>query len=316
MSIQVDQTTQGLAQAQGLTFPVADGSGGGAAGALSTALNTIVVAFPLTLEFDVVRTTLGSVNTGTFNIYNLKPSSRKQVHHDWWETLKYRKIVLSAGYDRNPKLPQIFVGNVQSASSVRQGTNWVTRIEAYSGIYGIQNGQVSLSLQSGFDMKTALVTAATAMPNVSLGAIGDFEPPQSSRGLSLCGNAWDVIQGLVVPQGGECFIDQERACMLQKDDYIDFPGNVLEISSLSEGLLETPQRSQQGTIVEILFEPRVQVGQLIRLTTEETTYNGLYVVKGIRHRGIISGAVGGDCRTVLTLWQNGSAPFNAVAPLS
>lgn len=314
MSIQVDQTTQSLAQAQGLTFPVADGSGAGGAGPLSTALNTVVVAFPLTLEFDIVRTTLGSVNTGTFNIYNLKPSSRKQVHHDWWETLKYRRIVLNAGYDRNPKLPQIFVGNIQSASSVRQGTNWVTKIEAYSGIFGIQNGQVSLSLQSGFDMRTALTTAATAMPNVSLGAIGDFDPPQSSRGLSVCGNAWDVIQDL--SQGGEAFIDQEKVCILQKGDYINFPGSVLEISSLSEGLLDTPQRSQQGTIVEILFEPRVQVGQLVRLTTEETVYNGLYVVKGIHHHGIISGAVGGDCRTTLTLWQNGSAPFNAVAPLS
>ncbi len=308
MSIQVDQRPLTFAEAGGQTFPVADGSGGVTANPTST----LIVAFPLTLEFDIVRTTLGSTNTGTFNIFNLKPSSRKQVHHDWWETLKYRRIILNAGYDRNPKLPQIFVGNIQSAASVRQGTNWVTRIEAYSGIYGIQNGQVGLSLNSGFDMRSALITAASAMPNTSIGAIGNFSPPDSTRGLSIAGNAWDSIQNLT--KGGEAFIDQEKVYALQKDDYVNFPGQVLEISSLSEGLLETPQRAQEGTIVEILFEPRVQIGQLVRLVSEETIYSGLYIVKGIHHRGTISGAVGGDCRTILTLWQNGALPFNAVDP--
>ena len=266
----------------------------------------------ITLDFKIVRSALSNANTGSFTIYNLAPPTRKLIHHDWWETLRYQRIILSAGYMGQPKIPIIFQGNIQSAQSYRQGNNWLTNIEAYSGIYGMQNGQVSLSLKSGFNLNQVLKTAIGTMPNVVLGALGNFTPAQSGRGVSACGNSWDVIQNLVPT--AESFIDNEKVNILNPADYISLPGQILEISSQSEGILGTPKRYQDRTDVDIIFEPNIQVGQLVNVISEETEFSGQYIVKGINHRGTISGAVDGGVVTTLNLWQNGSGPFNAVQP--
>lgn len=270
----------------------------------SLAGNTAIIEYPLTLEFDVNRSTLSTASLGFFRIRNIGPDFRKQIYHDRYDTLTYRRVVLTAGYETDPKLPVIFQGNIIQAQSYRQKTDWITEIEAYSGLYGMQNGQVSLSLNSGYDVRKALTDAISTMHNVTVGAIGDFQPAQSERGLALMGNAWEVIQRLA--SGGEAFIDNEKANVLQKDDYIVSPGTIFELTP-ENGLLETPRRYDKTFVFNILFEPRIAVGQLIKVTSLETIYNGVYLVKGVRHQGVISGAVGGECKTLIEAWKGDKA---------
>ena len=79
----------------------------------------------------------------------------------------------------------------------------------------------------------------------------------------------------------------------------------LQIINSSTGLLGTPRKQDRLIIVEILFEPRLQVGQQVQIQSNSlaqypNTNNGIFKVVGIEHRGIISGAVGGECKTVVS----------------
>lgn len=261
--------------------------------------NTIVISDPLTLHFEIVRSVLASANTGSFRILNLRQDTRNRIFKGPWNISVYRKIVLQAGYEDNPFLPSIFVGNVQSASTFRQGPDFMTQIEAFDGGHGIQNGQADVSLPAGYTMKDVLLNLVKAMPNVVPGAMSDLNVPDSgTRGITLSGNAWDLAQKHAGPNL-ETFIDKEVANFVGKDRYLS--GEFLLINA-ETGLLGTPRLFYEGLDVTILFEPRVFVDMKVVLESSERVYNGTYAIKGITHRGTISGAVGGQCTTTLRLW--------------
>lgn len=273
---------------------------------------TVVVKYPLTLIIDVRRNALASANQGHFMIYNLKEDTRKKIFHDQYDTLTYRRITLRAGYESEPKLPVIFQGNVIWAYSYRQGSDWITEIEAYDGGYGIINSQISTSQPSGYTLQNLLKTVMSSMQayNVQMGAIGNFDAERNSRGVTLMGNSWDTIQNLAGGLG-QAFIDNEKVNVLDKNDYIDPPGGITKITS-DTGLLETPRRSEAQLEVKMIFEPRLVIGQKVDLESLETVYNNEYAVIGIQHRGVISGATSGDMDTVLSLWE-GTSKLTKVA---
>ncbi len=274
----------------------------------------IEVDYPLTLVLDVSRNTLASANKGHFQLYNLKPDTRLKIFHDRYDTLTYRQIRLQAGYKDESPLPIIFQGNIIQASSYRSGTNWITEIEAFDGGFGILNGQVSQTVPAGWDLPKIIKAALGGLPNVKVGAIGDLEQ-QNSRGITMMGNAWDVANRIASGQDAVAFIDNEQANLLKKNEYIADAGGIVLISSAT-GLLQTPRRFDARIDVEILFEPRLAVGQIVQLESQEKIFNqfnnGRYQVIGITHRGTISGAVSDRMTTIASLWL-GTSQLQAVA---
>jgi len=101
----------------------------------------VSIASPITLQLNVIRNTLASANTGTFRIYNLKPETRNRIFHDRNSTTVLRKIKVQAGYEDESPLPTIFLGDIQTAYSSRQGADWVTEIQAFDS--GLLAGGVS-----------------------------------------------------------------------------------------------------------------------------------------------------------------------------
>lgn len=266
--------------------------------------NAIIVKYPITLYLDVQRSTLGSSNRAFFRIMNLNEESRRRIFHDRNSTAVFRQIILSAGYESDPQLPVIFQGNILQAYSYRQKQDWITEIEAFDGGFGRINGQVSMTVPSGFDIKDLLANVIRTMPNVMVGAIGNVAPTdQSSRGTTLMGNSWELINQLV--PDANAFIDNEKANVIGKDEYIISEDDPFPISAQT-GLLETPRRYENRLDVKIMFEPRMSIGKLVLLQSLETYYNGLYAVNGVTHRGIISGAMGGELVSVLNLWKGTS----------
>ncbi len=270
----------------------------------------ITVAFPLTLTFEVSRNTLAAANKGHFQIFNLKPETRKKIFHDRYNTLQYRQIKLQAGYEDEAPLPTIFQGNVIAASSYRQGTNWITEIEAFDGGFGMINGQVSTTIPAGWTFAQGMRNILASMPNIAPGVIGDFTTP-NSRGVTLMGNSWDVANQFAQSQNASAFVDLEKANFLSKNEYILAAHGITKITSAT-GLLQTPRRYEGRIDTEIVFEPRIVVGQIVDLESLEAVYNGNYQVIGVTHRGTISGAVGGELSTVANLWA-GTSQLQAVA---
>ncbi len=271
---------------------------------------SIVIDYPLTLIFDVSRNTLASANRGHFQIYNLKPDNRLKVYHDRYDTQTYRQIVLQAGYEDESPLPTIFRGNIIQASSYRAGTNWITEIEAFDGGFGIINGQVSQTVPAGWDLPQIIKSVLGGLPNVTVGAVGDLDQ-QNARGLTVMGNSWEIANRIAAGQDATAFVDNEQANLLKKDEYIAGVGGI-EIITSDTGLLQTPRRYDARIDVEIIFEPRLVVGQIVQLQSLEQIYNARYQVIGIAHKGTISGAVCDSATTVASLWL-GTSQLKAVA---
>lgn len=272
---------------------------------------TLTVIYPLTLQFDIVRSTLGSPNTGTFSILNLSEDKRSAVFHDRYDTLNYRRVRLFAGYDTEETLPEIYRGNIQVAGSTRQGQNWLTKIECLDGFYGMVNGQASFSAPKSQTVDEILKNIAQLMPRTSLNTVGDFVTKRT-RGVTIVGNCWDVAKKVV--GNGDAFIDLERINFLDQNEYIIVDGEI-PILTGDSGLLNTPRRQNAYIEVDLIFYPNIINGQVVEVQSLEKVNNGFYQVRGIRHRGTISGAVDGGVITTLSLWA-GTSKLRGVRPLS
>lgn len=268
--------------------------------------NAIVVDYPLTLELHVERSTLSSCNVGHFVVFNLSEDTRRQIFKDRFQTdlSSTRQILLYAGYQsqlvKGATLPLIFSGQIRWAYSYRRKQDWITEIEAFDAGDSILNGQAAISQPAGWNVRYVIRSLLGSIPGIRVGAIGDVGSSQNSRGLALSGNAWEAIKQIA--PGAEAFIDNGVANVLAKNEYISTAGEVFVISSQT-GLLETPRKYEDRIDVKILFEPRMRVGMLVKIQSEETYYNGLFSVKGVNHSGVISGAVAGQLYTTLSVWR-------------
>lgn len=268
-------------------------------------LEAVEIDYPMTLEFNVVRNTFASANTGTFTIFNLGEDRRRQIFHDRYDMQKYRQIILQAGYtsEQNTPLSTIFQGNVRSAYSFKRKQDWTTVIEAWDGGYGIVNGQVSESVSPARSVTDVIRALVQAMPNVAVGTV-DIPDVQKTRGSAMFGNAWDVIRRLV--GNNPAYIDNEKVNAVTQGTYVAPPEGIKLITSAT-GLLGTPRKLGALLEVDMIFEPRIFINQLVDLESIESYYDGQYAVMGITHRGTISGAVCGDAVTTLSLWSGTQA---------
>lgn len=257
----------------------------------------IRISNPLTLEFSVIRNNLSSANTGTFKIYNLGSVTRNRIYKDEFDTLNFKKIEVRAGYGKNQSL--IFKGNIKKAQSYRDegATEFITEIEGYDGGFAIVNQFTAQSYGAGVTRAQIINELLNDMgPTLSVGSVSAL-PGLYARGRSIMGSTW---QNLVTESGKRCFIDNGRMYVLDDDTSIE--GDI-QVISAETGLLGSPRRSGTYVTCEILFEPRLLIGQRVELISRfNSALSGFYKVMGIQHAGIISDAVNGKCKTIVNLW--------------
>jgi hypothetical protein len=263
--------------------------------------NTHEVRFPVTLDMDIVRNTLASANVGQFTIFNLRDDTRRDLFHDQYDTLNYKRIKLEAGYQTDGTLPVIFQGNVIVAGSRRNGVDWMTTIRAFDGGFAIINGQANITkggAGQSWSAKDLVSSLVSGMPNVTLGAVGNITIP-NARGVTVIGNAWEQLKKIT--GSGYQFIDNEQVNILAENEYILVDGAISLISAAT-GMIGSPRRQNALIEVDVMFEPRAVVGQIVQLQSAESVNNGFYQVRGVAHRGRISGAFDGGVITTLSLW--------------
>lgn len=275
-------------------------------------------AYPLTMEFQVKRNTLQSANTGNFKIYNLGQHTRNAIYKDYYsQTLSFRSLIVSAGYGNfnNPSaLPIIFNGNVMQASSYRieKSVNYITEIDGYDYAWPMANGKTTFNAPSGSLTTTQIITRLVADlqstvpldPNnkgvsLSIGAISPQYNVPYNQNVAIVGNTWDALQNIT---NNQTYIDNGRVYSLFENDV--FSGD-LQVISNETGILGSPRKQDRLVIVEMLFEPRINIGQQVKIISPSlsqypTDNNGVFKVVGVEHHGTISAAVSGDCKTIVT----------------
>lgn len=259
-------------------------------------------SFPTTLEFDVERNVFASANKGTFTLYNLQLSARRDIYFDRFINDQRLKITLQAGYVGSPVLPTIFSGDIRVAWTQRQGPDWVTHIEAFDGGFAFYNALAGFSLPKNYTMLTASAALIAKMNpyGVTFGKVSKINLP-NSRNIVFPGNAWNELQKLV-PGDGQLFVDNGVCNILNPEDYLVTP--TIPVISPATGLIGTPRKQGNLTTCTTIFDPQYIVGQLAALESLESWMNNPKLkVQGIHHYGKISGVEGGDLMTDLSLFS-------------
>lgn len=260
---------------------------------------------PFTLVMNIRREIMSTINSATFQIYNLSQDIRNQVYRDKYSWWGLKRVTLKAGYASQGPLPVVFDGNAYSITSYRaQGTtNYITEIEAYDWDFPVRSALTSQSYDKPVKTQQIIdqlikdiINMGTSEHHMNRGYIRQFEGEQ--RGTVISGKSWER---LTTETKNLCFIDNGNIHVLADNEYI--PGSELVVNAES-GLLGAPKRSETSVLAEILFEPSLIMGQKVTLSTiSQNKFNGDYKVYGINHTGIISDAVSGKCQTNLSLYS-------------
>ena len=265
---------------------------------------TYEIKDPLTVIFDVYRLATGSANTGNFMIYNLSPSVRNDLQFDYAFGETPRPFTFSAGYISDGYMTDLYKGTVRQALSYREGPDVVTQINVLDGGQMMQKSQIERTRNYPWDPKKEVKEIVSTMGKygVSLGAIGSlFKNFKNSRGITWIGSTWDVLKRFASHSNGYACVDLEKVYLLAQNDAIDFPGAIPQLDS-STGLIGTPRRSHFKVNAGMLFEPRMQLLQQLKVASKvNPNINGSYIVQSIKHSGTISAAKDGGASTNLLL---------------
>lgn len=258
----------------------------------------LVVEYPLTADFAVSRSVYSQVNTAFVTIYGLNQRTREKIYKDRYDMIKYITMDIYAGYDDFNSL--IFSGTVKECQSFKDSgaTEFQTFIEGWDGGLAVYYGEDNNSFSAGTSYDTILETLTGNMPNVRLGAISpDFENETALRPVLFTKKTYDDLQTLT---DGNIFIDNEYVYFLKDRDVLQGEIEILDVDS---GLLGSPQRRDTIIDVNVVFEPRLMVGQQILLQSKTVPYlNGFYKVLGVSHDGTISGSKSGSMITNVSLF--------------
>lgn len=259
---------------------------------VQTPTGVVTIEPPLTVEFDVNRASLASASYASFRVYNLSALNRNLLRKNQNDIGDYRKVQFLGGYGTG--LAQAFTGNASYLGSYREGNNFITEIQCFGGGTAFNTGTTNTT----FPAKTPIPDVikgimAKGLPNVTPGVVGNY-PGVLGRGASFSGNTVDLLRELT---GGGFFIDNERAHALQDEEYIASYVGFPVISSDS-GLLGTPKLDVFKVRLDMIFEPRLQVGQRVTLQSKtDANFNGAYKCTAVHHKGMISEAVCGAVTT-------------------
>lgn len=266
----------------------------------------LIIENPITINFSIDRALYSAMNTMELDIYNLAGENRDYMYQDVQSKMGH--VFLEAGYKGWSK-SLIFAGDVINTYSYKSGVNVVTHIRAFDS-YAALSIDTNQSFEAGTTTED-LVRVGQQDTGLEKG-VYSFKNYKFVRGVSLVGNEWLAINKYVE---GNAFIDLGRLYILGINEgwtpeYVEELGKyqVMVIDD-SSGLLGTPQRNMSTLTVNMIFEPRVQVGQIVELrSTVEPRYNGQYKIYSIKHNGIISDTVSGQATTTLELFT-GSTNF-------
>jgi len=258
----------------------------------------IKISSPMTVEFEITRNNLAKVNEASFTVYNLGEDTRNEIYKDVWNINDQRAVQFFAGYAEKvgDLLPCCFTGTIRRAYSHRQGTEVRTVIEAFDGNVSLGMPTNGITLPARTPLPVVIDTLAKGMTGVDKVTVGTMLPVLAQRATAMFGDPMEKLSQLT---NNGFYIDSGAAYALGPKDVLQ--GEIILIDK-NNGLIGTPKKSEVMVEIEMLFEPRLKPSQYIELKSEtEPRFNGDYKVTGLIHRGTISNAICGDCRSIVTL---------------
>ena len=256
--------------------------------------NSIVITSPITLRFNVQRMPFAGSCQATFDVYNLSPSTRKELFLDYYDFENIREIRLEAGYE-NERYDLIYRGRIMISKPQKTRTDVIMHIEAISGL-SILDSMLHLTVKEGETLQDVSGRIIKEIPGVQQGEIS-LPDYTFTKPVSLIGNGLALLKKYTKDN---VFVDLDTIVIIDKDEVIEGDVRVIDDET---GLLGVPERERTSITVRCVFEPRIKVGQGLEIKSKiADEFNGQYKVWGVSHSGIIGGTQGGECITTIQLW--------------
>ena len=294
--------------------------------------NELIIRPFFTIKFAIDRGVYASMNKMSLDIYNLGKTTRERIYYDGvLHASVNKKIVLYAGYSdadfsRFDKsvisnsiknsingLPLVFCGRFTRAYSYRQGSDFITHIEAFD-LPQKNEVDISTEFDEGTTQKEIIEYLANELGLQKENVLIDKEFKFSIKRKKTFSNmtAWDAVENIVdsvnnvirANKGDNAplfrlYYDYPNLIILRDDRYLK---NGYTYITSDTGLLSTPIREGAKITFKTLFEPMFRCGGYVNLNsrTTQSGINGILKVIGYKHQGTISPVVSGTLTTDFT----------------
>ncbi len=267
-------------------------------GAVSLDIQTRNPIFPdriapaLRVSFDIEKTSNRDPNKALVTIYNLNPANRAllQKGSDLITTFKQLKklyewqVTIEAGYVGSKS--KLFVGDITFADSRRDGSDWITTIEAGDEQRNYNSRFVSKSFGSGTSLFSILVFLVTEL-GIGFGdSINKFTVPLRGlvvfkKGVVLEGKVSEILDKYVTSAGYQWSI-QDGVLQVLAPGETTFETAVNLTSS--SGLLGSPEKGEDGTVKAVsLLQGALKPGRQVRIASQMVFGN--FKIERVVHHG-------------------------------
>lgn len=238
----------------------------------------------LHIRFRVEKTLKTEPNTCSIDVYNLAPETRESL-----EKAKSIPVRLEAGYADENEL--IYLGEVRSATSVSEGPDIITHVEAGDGEKQIASARIAIPVGPKTPADVALRAIARTL-GVGLGNVEVVAKRLAASGKAIfpagrviTGNAARELTDFANSAGLEWSIQDGKLQFLDKGKALE--GRAFLLSSDS-GLIGSPSVDTKGIVnAQTLFIPGMRPG--VKVVFDSHSVHGGYRVQKCIYTGDYAG---------------------------
>lgn len=261
----------------------------------------------LTVRFVVHKSLTPEPNKAEVHIFNLNPNNRAQLANKRVEPASLVAfanggsgpiktiardipVLIEAGYQEGSSC--IFLGNLRSVQSVREGADIITSLSSGDGEASCANARINKSFRKGSSVKEILEAIALVL-GVEEGNLADAVKQFKSsgavdifaNGAVLSGNAAAEMTAICRSIGFTWSIQDGKLQLLPLREALKGEAILLTPET---GLIDSPTVDNKGVLrARMLMAPDVFPGRLV--TVKTFSYNGTFRVENTTHTGDTSG---------------------------
>lgn len=228
----------------------------------------------------IVKSNESNANTAEISIYNLSDNSRFFFEE---ENLFISLDLGYAGIDdlegnSTGSIENVFKGNISKdqgkTSSFRDGSEWVTKIEAGDGEKELQTSHTEISFGKGTPF-TAIINQLLQTFGLAKGSQAVVGEGIARNGFSASGKSKDILDRLA-ERFGFTWSVQSGALQVTRNN-IPTP-EVATVVSPTTGLISSVIKREKGVEFTTLLNPQILPGRAVNIIQTATIASGFFKV--------------------------------------
>jgi len=254
----------------------------------------------LSIIFNADKADGEQMNSALITIFNLSPSSRASLvvarpARNIGEASPI-KCRLFAGYEDN--LKEIIAGDLFLSNSTKDGENWVTTLEIYSGIYSANKARHIASYDGKTNAKFILnnMLAPLKISILYTEKASEIMKNKTYFDFSESGMVWRSATVFLKSMNLGFTIEEDGIGLVYELDSPrekDAPRTSDNAFNQGNGLIGSPKVTATGAEIVSLLRPEIQLRQSIYIESKtigetlqkDELLSNKYYVKSVRHQG-------------------------------